>query len=85
VPGPEIEDRNVVEVANRAKHKKTFYSEFYILFYLQADHKKNSDINSLFFCQLHYYYYNFQIVIFRPPEDKGHFKLQYYKYLPACP
>jgi hypothetical protein len=29
-----------VEVGNWAKHKKIFYSESYILFYLQADHKK---------------------------------------------
>jgi hypothetical protein len=35
-------DRDAVEVGNWAKHKKTFYSERYILFYLQADHKKNN-------------------------------------------
>jgi hypothetical protein len=39
VVSPEIEDRNAVEVGNWAKHKKTFYSEWYLLFYLQADHK----------------------------------------------
>jgi hypothetical protein len=52
VLSPEIEDRDEVEVGNWAKHKKTFYSERYnILFYLQADHKKKSDINSfIFFC-----------------------------------
>jgi hypothetical protein len=33
-------DRDAVEVDNWAKHKKTFYSEWYILFYLQADRKK---------------------------------------------
>jgi hypothetical protein len=37
----EIGDRDEVEVDNWAKHKKTFYSERYILFYFQADHKKN--------------------------------------------
>jgi hypothetical protein len=40
VLSPEIEDRDEVKVGNWAKHKKTFYSEWYILFYLQADHKK---------------------------------------------
>jgi hypothetical protein len=41
VASPEIEGRNAVEADNWARHKKTFYSEGYILFYLQADHKKN--------------------------------------------
>jgi hypothetical protein len=47
VLNPEIEDRDEVEVDNWAKHKKT-YSE-YVLFYLQADHKKKSDMNSFIF------------------------------------
>jgi hypothetical protein len=47
---PEIEDRDKVEVGNWAKHKQTFYSEPYtsILFYFQADHKKNIMIILIF-------------------------------------
>jgi hypothetical protein len=36
VSSPEIEDQNPIEVDNWAKHKKTFYSECFILFYIQA-------------------------------------------------
>jgi hypothetical protein len=50
VLSPKIEDRDRVEVGNWAEHKKTFYSERYVLFYLQADHiKKKSGINSFIF------------------------------------
>jgi hypothetical protein len=49
VASPEIEGRNAVEADNWARHKKTFYSEWYILFYLPADHRKKSNINSLIY------------------------------------
>jgi hypothetical protein len=51
VASPEIEGRNAVEADNWARHKKTFYSEGYILFYLQADHKKKIEhkLTYLFF------------------------------------
>jgi hypothetical protein len=52
VASPEIEDRNAVEVGNWARHKNTFYSESYILFYLQADHKKMEHELINFFLQL---------------------------------
>jgi hypothetical protein len=34
IASPEIEGRNAVEAENWVRHKKTFYSELYILFYL---------------------------------------------------
>jgi hypothetical protein len=69
---PEIEDRDEVEVGNWAKHKKTFYSEW--LLYLQKDHEKKSDSNSLiFFCCSYskmtlFKLYNFQIVDISTPR-----------------
>jgi hypothetical protein len=50
----EIEDRHEVEIDNWAKRKKTSTLR-YILFYLQADHKKKSDMNSLI-------YFSFSVV-----------------------
>jgi hypothetical protein len=47
VASPEIEGRNAVEADNWTRHKKTFYSEWYILFYLQADHKTKIEHNSI--------------------------------------
>jgi hypothetical protein len=41
-------DRDEVEVGNWAKHEKTLYSEWYIPFYLQTDHRKNRTITNLF-------------------------------------
>jgi hypothetical protein len=34
VLSPEIEDRDEVKVCNWAKHKKTFYSEWYIYYFI---------------------------------------------------
>jgi hypothetical protein len=47
----EIEDRDEVEVATGRSTKRPFTLNDCILFYLQADYKKKSDINSfIFFC-----------------------------------
>jgi hypothetical protein len=47
---PEIEERDEVEVGNSAKHNKTFYFEWYYVYYfiIQEDHKKNWTWTHLF-------------------------------------
>jgi hypothetical protein len=52
VLSPEIENRDEVEVGNWAKHKKNFYPECSILFYLQADHKKKNGHELVYFLLL---------------------------------
>jgi hypothetical protein len=48
VLSPEIEDRDEVEVGEA---QRDMHNDICILFYLQADHKKKSNMNSfIFFC-----------------------------------
>jgi hypothetical protein len=48
VLSPEIEDRDEVEVATgRSTKRPSTLNDIYLLFYLLADHKKKSNMNSL--------------------------------------
>jgi hypothetical protein len=50
VVSPKIEDRDEVEVATWQSTKRpSTLNDISILFFLQVDHKKNSDMNSLIY------------------------------------